>query len=166
MIFLLRSRSTIETIWAGLTCITLMKLPLISLVWKRDMCKHRYFTFCGILNDIFLWMHRFWLSGWKKRKGKQLNECSRCFCQMFAVYVLCGAQGKDAVRLTLEQIDLVKRMCNKAQDLELVKSYDGTRGHSFFIIKQQVPFFSFNLFMSLWLVMNCSKWVSEKLWNC
>ncbi|XP_024151538.1 dipeptidase 2 [Oryzias melastigma] len=44
--------------------------------------------------------------------------------QMFAVYVLCGAQGKDAVRLTLEQIDLVKRMCNKAQDLELVKSYD------------------------------------------
>ncbi|RVE74792.1 hypothetical protein OJAV_G00025560 [Oryzias javanicus] len=44
--------------------------------------------------------------------------------QMFAVYVPCGAQGKDAVKLTLEQIDLVKRMCSKAQDLELVKSYD------------------------------------------
>uniref|UniRef100_A0A3P9IFE1 Dipeptidase n=1 Tax=Oryzias latipes TaxID=8090 RepID=A0A3P9IFE1_ORYLA len=44
--------------------------------------------------------------------------------QMFAAYVPCGAQEKDAVMLTLEQIDLVRRMCNKAQDLELVTTYD------------------------------------------
>ncbi|XP_023255024.1 dipeptidase 2-like [Seriola lalandi dorsalis] len=42
--------------------------------------------------------------------------------QMFAVYVLCGAQEKDAVRLTLEQIDVVRRMCTEYQDFELVTS--------------------------------------------
>lgn len=42
--------------------------------------------------------------------------------QMFAVYVMCGAQEKDAVRLTLEQIDVVRRMCTEYQDLELVTS--------------------------------------------
>ncbi|KAM7423753.1 hypothetical protein PAMA_000224 [Pampus argenteus] len=41
---------------------------------------------------------------------------------MFAVYVLCGAQDKDAVRLTLEQIDVVRRMCTEYQDFELVTS--------------------------------------------
>ncbi|KAM3876914.1 dipeptidase 2 [Diretmus argenteus] len=47
--------------------------------------------------------------------------------QMFAVYVLCGAQEKDAVRLTLEQIDLVRRMCTEYQDLELVTSAQGLK---------------------------------------
>ncbi|XP_070761422.1 dipeptidase 2 [Enoplosus armatus] len=42
--------------------------------------------------------------------------------QMFAVYVLCGAQEKDAVRLTLEQIDVVRRMCTEYQEFELVTS--------------------------------------------
>ncbi|KAM4602674.1 dipeptidase 2 [Polymixia lowei] len=42
--------------------------------------------------------------------------------QVFAVYVLCGAQEKDAVRLTLEQIDVIRRMCTEYRDLELVTS--------------------------------------------
>ncbi|KAK9542457.1 hypothetical protein VZT92_000319 [Zoarces viviparus] len=42
--------------------------------------------------------------------------------QMFAVYVMCGAQEKDAVRLTLEQIDVIRRMCTEYQDFELVTS--------------------------------------------
>lgn len=42
--------------------------------------------------------------------------------QMFAVYVMCGAQEKDAVRLTLEQIDVVRRMCTENQKFELVTS--------------------------------------------
>ncbi|XP_045887801.1 dipeptidase 2 isoform X3 [Micropterus dolomieu] len=42
--------------------------------------------------------------------------------QMFAVYVMCGAQDKDAVRLTLEQIDVVRRMCTEYQEFELVTS--------------------------------------------
>ncbi|NWU27444.1 DPEP2 Dipeptidase, partial [Dyaphorophyia castanea] len=40
--------------------------------------------------------------------------------QFWSVYVLCSAQNKDAVRLTLEQIDVVKRMCNSYEELELV----------------------------------------------
>ncbi|KAM4744099.1 dipeptidase 2 [Anableps anableps] len=42
--------------------------------------------------------------------------------QMFAVYVMCQAQQKDAVRLTLEQIDVVRRMCTEYPDFELVTS--------------------------------------------
>uniref|UniRef100_A0A8C8RD89 Dipeptidase n=1 Tax=Pelusios castaneus TaxID=367368 RepID=A0A8C8RD89_9SAUR len=42
--------------------------------------------------------------------------------QFWSVYVPCSAQNKDAVRLTLEQIDVVKRMCEIYEDLELVTS--------------------------------------------
>ncbi|XP_038158874.1 dipeptidase 2 [Cyprinodon tularosa] len=42
--------------------------------------------------------------------------------QMFAAYVLCGAQQMDAVRLTLEQIDVVRRMCTENPEFELVTS--------------------------------------------
>ncbi|XP_012723618.2 dipeptidase 2 [Fundulus heteroclitus] len=47
--------------------------------------------------------------------------------QMFAVYVLCGAQQMDAVRLTLEQIDVVRRMCTEYPDFELVTSTEEIR---------------------------------------
>lgn len=42
--------------------------------------------------------------------------------QMFAAYVMCGAQDKDAVRLTLEQIDVLRRMCTENEAFELVTS--------------------------------------------
>ncbi|XP_050778689.1 dipeptidase 2-like isoform X2 [Gopherus flavomarginatus] len=42
--------------------------------------------------------------------------------QFWSVYVLCSAQNKDAVRLTLEQIDVVKRMCQIYPELELVNT--------------------------------------------
>ncbi|NXH17580.1 DPEP2 Dipeptidase, partial [Bucco capensis] len=45
--------------------------------------------------------------------------------QFWSVYVLCSAQNKDAVRLTLEQIDVVKRMCSSYQELELVTTSQG-----------------------------------------
>nr|XP_023996646.1 dipeptidase 2-like [Salvelinus alpinus] len=45
---------------------------------------------------------------------------------VFAAYVLCGAQAKDAVRLTLEQIDVINRMCTENPELELVTSAKGT----------------------------------------
>uniref|UniRef100_A0A4W5K0G7 Dipeptidase n=1 Tax=Hucho hucho TaxID=62062 RepID=A0A4W5K0G7_9TELE len=45
--------------------------------------------------------------------------------QVFAAYVLCGAQAKDAVRLTLEQIDVINRMCTENPELELVTSAKG-----------------------------------------
>lgn len=49
-------------------------------------------------------------------------------CQMFAAYVMCGAQQKDAVRLTLEQLDVIRRMCTEYQDFELVTSVQGIVG--------------------------------------
>ncbi|XP_064315424.1 dipeptidase 2 isoform X3 [Phalacrocorax carbo] len=45
--------------------------------------------------------------------------------QFWSVYVLCSAQNKDAVRLTLEQIDIVKRMCNSYEELEFVTTSQG-----------------------------------------
>ncbi|KAL4642194.1 dipeptidase 2-like [Arapaima gigas] len=45
--------------------------------------------------------------------------------QMFAAYVMCKAQEKDAVRLTIEQIDVIRRMCTEYPDLELVTSAQG-----------------------------------------
>ncbi|XP_061601968.1 dipeptidase 2 [Cololabis saira] len=47
--------------------------------------------------------------------------------QMFSAYVMCGAQQKDAVRLTLEQIDVIRRMCTEYQDFELVTSLQEVR---------------------------------------
>ncbi|XP_069495770.1 dipeptidase 2-like [Ambystoma mexicanum] len=45
--------------------------------------------------------------------------------QFWSAYVLCNAQNKDAVRLTLEQIDVIKRMCRAYEEFELVTSSSG-----------------------------------------
>ncbi|XP_063294317.1 dipeptidase 2-like [Pelobates fuscus] len=45
--------------------------------------------------------------------------------QFWSAYVLCSAQDKDAVRLALEQIDVIKRMCKEYDELELVSSSQG-----------------------------------------
>ncbi|XP_029902472.1 dipeptidase 2 isoform X2 [Myripristis murdjan] len=50
--------------------------------------------------------------------------------QMFAAYVVCQAQNKDAVMLTLEQIDVIRRMCTEYEDLELVTSAEGLKNSS------------------------------------
>ncbi|KAI5943127.1 Dipeptidase 2 [Manis javanica] len=42
--------------------------------------------------------------------------------QFWSAYVLCQTQEWDAVRLTLEQIDLIPRMCASYCELELVTS--------------------------------------------
>ncbi|XP_062922901.1 dipeptidase 2 [Mobula hypostoma] len=42
--------------------------------------------------------------------------------QLWSAYVLCSSQNKDAVRLTLEQIDVIKRMCRKYPEFEFVTS--------------------------------------------
>ncbi|KAJ8343336.1 hypothetical protein SKAU_G00306650 [Synaphobranchus kaupii] len=47
--------------------------------------------------------------------------------QVFAAYVICSAQEKDAVRLTLEQIDVVRRMCTEYEEFELVTSAQALR---------------------------------------
>ncbi|XP_051788114.1 dipeptidase 2 isoform X2 [Erpetoichthys calabaricus] len=45
--------------------------------------------------------------------------------QIWSAYTLCSTQNKDAVRLTLEQIDVIKRMCSQYDELELVTSSEG-----------------------------------------
>ncbi|XP_055061345.1 dipeptidase 2 [Misgurnus anguillicaudatus] len=47
--------------------------------------------------------------------------------QVFAAYVLCTAQDKDAVRLTLEQIDVIRRLCTENKELELVTTAEGMK---------------------------------------
>uniref|UniRef100_A0ABM5EUS5 Dipeptidase n=1 Tax=Pogona vitticeps TaxID=103695 RepID=A0ABM5EUS5_9SAUR len=45
--------------------------------------------------------------------------------QFWSVYVPCDAQDKNAVHLALEQIDVIKRMCENYEELELVTSAQG-----------------------------------------
>lgn len=60
------------------------------------------------------------------RNRQQLCKCSQdvvplihyllFLCQFWSAYVPCDTQYKDAVRQTLEQIDVVHRMCEKYPD--------------------------------------------------
>ncbi|XP_029464451.1 dipeptidase 2-like isoform X2 [Rhinatrema bivittatum] len=45
--------------------------------------------------------------------------------QFWSAYVMCNAQNLDAVRLTLEQIDVIKRMCESYEEFQLVTSSEG-----------------------------------------
>ncbi|XP_038662682.1 dipeptidase 1 isoform X2 [Scyliorhinus canicula] len=47
--------------------------------------------------------------------------------QLWSAYVLCSSQYKDAVRLTMEQIDVIKRMCRKYKEFKLVTTSEGMR---------------------------------------
>ncbi|XP_078067049.1 dipeptidase 2 [Mustelus asterias] len=49
--------------------------------------------------------------------------------QLWSAYVLCSSQYKDAVRLTLEQIDVIKRMCGKYEEFKLVTTSEGIRNN-------------------------------------
>lgn len=44
--------------------------------------------------------------------------------QFWSAYVPCQTQDQDALRLTLEQIDLIRRMCASYSELELVTSVE------------------------------------------
>ncbi|XP_077166449.1 dipeptidase 2-like [Paroedura picta] len=45
--------------------------------------------------------------------------------QFWSAFVSCDAQDKDAVRLTLEQIDVIQRMCKTYDEFEMVTSSQG-----------------------------------------
>ncbi|XP_028811674.1 dipeptidase 2 [Denticeps clupeoides] len=51
----------------------------------------------------------------------------RVGAQLFAAYVMCTAQDLDAVRLALEQIDVIQRMCTEYEALELVTTSEGLK---------------------------------------
>ncbi|XP_040427460.1 dipeptidase 2-like isoform X2 [Cygnus olor] len=85
-------------------------------------------------NDFVLRLRIFYQNRLSKVNLKEINkthtnlaklEAGYVGAQFWSVYVLCSAQNKDAVRLTLEQIDIVKRMCNSYEELELVTTSQG-----------------------------------------
>ncbi|XP_040592584.1 dipeptidase 3 [Mesocricetus auratus] len=47
--------------------------------------------------------------------------------QFWSAYIPCQTQDRDAVRLALEQIDLIRRMCAAYPELELVTSAEGLK---------------------------------------
>uniref|UniRef100_A0A8C6ZMF6 Dipeptidase n=1 Tax=Nothoprocta perdicaria TaxID=30464 RepID=A0A8C6ZMF6_NOTPE len=80
-------------------------------------------------NDFVLRLRMFYQNRLSQVNLRELNQTHTNLrklqagyvgAQFWSVYVLCSAQNKDAVRLTLEQIDVVKRMCNSYEELELV----------------------------------------------
>ena len=55
-----------------------------------------------------------------------LKLISYLFFQLWVAYAPCGAQHKDAVQVTLEQVDLIKRLVEAyPNQLELVRTADG-----------------------------------------
>jgi uncharacterized membrane protein len=53
--------------------------------------------------------------------------------QLWVAYAPCGSQHKDAIQITLEQIDLIKRFVEQYQNnLELVTSSEGAQNHQHF----------------------------------
>ncbi|NXF54409.1 DPEP2 Dipeptidase, partial [Oceanites oceanicus] len=85
-------------------------------------------------NDFVLQLRIFYQNKLSRVNLRELNkthtnlvklQAGYVGAQFWSVYVLCSAQNKDAVRLTLEQIDVVKRMCNSYEELELVTTSQG-----------------------------------------
>ncbi|NWX89779.1 DPEP2 Dipeptidase, partial [Nothoprocta ornata] len=85
-------------------------------------------------NDFVLRLRMFYQNRLSQVNLRELNQTHTNLrklqagyvgAQFWSVYVLCSAQNKDAVRLTLEQIDVVKRMCNSYEELELVVTSQG-----------------------------------------
>ncbi|XP_036606839.1 dipeptidase 2-like [Trichosurus vulpecula] len=80
------------------------------------------------LAGILRWFH------WNRLQGINLRtfnlsqtniqklQAGMVGAQFWSAYVPCQTQDKDALRLTLEQIDVIKRMCNAYEELEFVSS--------------------------------------------
>ncbi|XP_060694127.1 dipeptidase 3 isoform X2 [Hemiscyllium ocellatum] len=85
-------------------------------------------------NDLALQLRRYFNNNLTAVDLKTLNKTNTNInklkegnvgAQVWSSFVLCSAQHKDAVRLTLEQIDVIKRMCMKYPDFELVTTSEG-----------------------------------------
>uniref|UniRef100_A0A8C5TQP1 Dipeptidase n=1 Tax=Malurus cyaneus samueli TaxID=2593467 RepID=A0A8C5TQP1_9PASS len=96
--------------------------------------KRNLFVFHSSHNDLVLQLRILYQNRLSRVNLRELNQTHTNLAklqagyvgaQFWSVYVLCSAQNKDAVRLTLEQIDAVKRMCNSYEELELVVTAQG-----------------------------------------
>uniref|UniRef100_A0A672TUV7 Dipeptidase n=1 Tax=Strigops habroptila TaxID=2489341 RepID=A0A672TUV7_STRHB len=101
---------------------------------KNLFLSQALFVFNSSHNDLVLRLRIFYQNRLSTVNLRELNKTHTNLvklqagfvgAQFWSVYVLCSAQNKDAVRLTLEQIDVVKRMCNSYEELELVTTSQG-----------------------------------------
>nr|XP_040582175.1 uncharacterized protein LOC121130504 [Lepeophtheirus salmonis] len=65
---------------------------------------------------------------WSKSKWSHTDisrmVAGKIGCQLWVAYAPCGAQHKDAIQVTLEQIDLIKRLSDQYSQLKLVRTSD------------------------------------------
>ncbi|XP_068941801.1 dipeptidase 2-like [Petaurus breviceps papuanus] len=80
------------------------------------------------LPGILRWLYQNKLQGLNLRTFNESQtsieklQAGMVGAQFWSAYVPCLTQDKDALRLTLEQIDVIKRMCNTYEELEFVSS--------------------------------------------
>ena len=102
-----------------LKCITsILQLSLHSLLMKTCAC-----LVLSLLTYLFK-------CGWASKSNFVyfLLTSSHLIFQLWVAYAPCSAQHKDAVQVTLEQIDLIKRLVETyPNQLELVKTSQGKK---------------------------------------
>ncbi|XP_072527912.1 dipeptidase 2 [Salminus brasiliensis] len=101
------------------TCKLMSKYPLID--GHNDLALRLRMNKDHKLSDINLYNY--------SKSATNINrlKAARVGGQIFAAYVMCTAQEKDAVRLTLEQIDLIRRICTEYPDLKLATTAEELR---------------------------------------
>uniref|UniRef100_A0A3B5M1R3 Dipeptidase n=1 Tax=Xiphophorus couchianus TaxID=32473 RepID=A0A3B5M1R3_9TELE len=75
-------------------------------------------SFCSH-NDLALRLRIHHNNQLSKINLTHLTRVATDISRLRAAYILCGAQDMDAVRLTLEQIDVIRRICTEYPDFEL-----------------------------------------------
>lgn len=94
---------------------------------------------CFCTSHLFMYTH-----------AKIYTYVSVLVLQFWAAYVPCDSQYKDAVRQTLEQIDIIHRMCNKyPEDFMFASSSQGSITFPWFILSV------FKFFLHLYRICNC-----------
>uniref|UniRef100_A0A8C5PI74 Dipeptidase n=1 Tax=Leptobrachium leishanense TaxID=445787 RepID=A0A8C5PI74_9ANUR len=128
----------------GLSCLILLKIVYILIpcvspfnddnLMEKTVQIMKKFPLIDGHNDLALQLRRLYNNRLSGISLKTLNSTKTNIqklqtgllgAQFWSAYVLCGAQDKDAVRLALEQIDVIKRMCEEYDEFELVTSSQG-----------------------------------------
>jgi len=79
-----------------------------------------------IKTNLFVWYLINVIPRWSHTDLLRLRE-GRVGAQLWTAYAPCGSQHKDAVQITLEQIDLIKRMVEQYSSyLQLAQTAQGT----------------------------------------
>ncbi|VTJ56463.1 Hypothetical predicted protein [Marmota monax] len=119
--------TTLDAPNSGTTPVT----PSIPGLRERALALMRDFPLVDGHNDLPLILRQFHKNGLKDVNLHNFSDGQTSLdrlrdglvgAQFWSAYVPCQTQDQDAVRLTLEQIDLIHRMCASYSELELVTS--------------------------------------------